>query len=159
MNRLTHKGVVSQNQLFTTLGTSVGSMYVADGSERGVNILLSDTIGFIRDLPPELIEAFASTLEDSVESDLLLHVVDANDPRIAEKIAIVQDTLEHIEAHQGRILVFNKCDQLGEEARTKLLEIYPPNNTCVWVSAYSGEGIDSLKQMILKHTLANPTLV
>jgi GTP-binding protein HflX len=58
--------------------------------------LLNDTIGFIRDLPPNLIEAFSSTLEDSIESDLLLHVIDASDPKVLEKIEVVESILENI---------------------------------------------------------------
>jgi GTP-binding protein HflX len=63
---------------------------------RGREVLLSDTIGFIRDLPPELVDAFASTLEDSIESDLLFHVVDASDPKIVQKIQVVNDILDKI---------------------------------------------------------------
>lgn len=100
MNALTHKGVLAEDKLFATLGTSVGKMYVApadpESCERGTEILVNDTIGFIRDLPPDLIAAFSSTLEDSIESDLLLHVVDAGDPKVYEKMAIVDETLEKI---------------------------------------------------------------
>jgi len=78
---------LAEDKLFATLGTSVGKMWIApplpDSEEhqevyqKGTEVLLSDTIGFIRDLPPELIDAFASTLEDSIESDILFHVIDA----------------------------------------------------------------------------------
>jgi GTP-binding protein HflX len=64
--------------------------------QKGTEVLLSDTVGFIRDLPPELIDAFTSTLEDSIESDILFHVVDASDPKIDEKIQVVDDILEQI---------------------------------------------------------------
>lgn len=73
-------------------------------------ILLNDTIGFIRDLPPDLIAAFRSTLEDSIESDLLLHIVDAHDPWIEQKIKLVDDTLFQIGANQEKLYVLNKCD-------------------------------------------------
>jgi GTP-binding protein HflX len=63
---------------------------------RGKEVLLSDTIGFIRELPPELVDAFASTLEDSIESDILFHVVDASDPKIGEKIKVVDTILDKI---------------------------------------------------------------
>ena len=86
-------------------------------------ILVNDTIGFIRDLPPDLIAAFTSTLEDSITSDLLLHVVDASDPWCAHKIAIVDATLHQIHADQERLYVFNKCDLLSDEAyREKIQE-------------------------------------
>lgn len=119
MNALTHKGVLAEDKLFATLGTSVGKMYVApadpESCERGTEILVNDTIGFIRDLPPDLIAAFSSTLEDSIESDLLLHVVDAGDPKVYEKMAIVDETLEKIGAKQKRLFVFNKIDACSTE--------------------------------------------
>jgi len=81
---------------------------------QGKEILLNDTIGFIRDLPPKLIKSFSSTLEDSIESDLLLHVIDASDPFIDERISIVNHILDEIGAKQKRILVFNKIDLLDK---------------------------------------------
>lgn len=77
-NTLTRKGVLAEDKLFATLGTSVGKAYLPNrDNTSGTEVLLNDTIGFIRDLPPDLIAAFRSTLEDSVESRLILHVVDA----------------------------------------------------------------------------------
>ncbi|MDP2670249.1 MAG: hypothetical protein Q8O99_04825 [bacterium] len=73
-------------------------------------ILINDTIGFIRDLPPSLIQAFTSTLEDSIEANLLLHVIDASDPLLEDKIHIVDQILDQIGAHQPRVLVINKID-------------------------------------------------
>jgi len=63
---------------------------------KGTEVLLSDTIGFIRNLPPQLVDAFASTLEDSIESDLIFHVIDASDPKVVEKIKVVDDILDTI---------------------------------------------------------------
>lgn len=124
MNALTHKGVLAENKLFATLGTSVGKMYVApsdpESCERGTEVLVNDTIGFIRDLPPDLIAAFSSTLEDSIESDLLLHVIDAGDPKVYEKMAIVDETLDKIGAKQKRLFVFNKTDACSSE---RLMEL------------------------------------
>ena len=82
LNGLTRKGILAENKLFATLGTNVGNLY--------------DTIGFIRDLPPQLIKSFASTLEDSIESDLLPHVIDASDPYLEERISVVHEILEKI---------------------------------------------------------------
>lgn len=82
---------------------------------RGKEILLNDTIGFIRDLPPDLIAAFTSTLEDSIESDILFHVVDASDEYMQEKIQIVNETLDQIGAHQERIIIYNKIDNVSKE--------------------------------------------
>ena len=166
MNALTHKGVLAEDKLFATLGTSVGKMYVApkirdeqnpvdtqtstetDFSYRpGREILINDTIGFIRDLPPDLIAAFSSTLEDSIESDLLLHVIDAGDLRIADKRAIVEETLEKIGAKQKRLLVFNKIDGISPENLMELRLTFA-HEDAVFVSAVSGEWIDALKQKI-----------
>lgn len=83
-------------------------------------VLLNDTIGFIRDLPPDLIAAFKSTLEDSIESDILFHVVDSADPWLDEKIQIINTTLDQIGASQERIIIYNKCDNLTDE---KILEL------------------------------------
>ncbi len=106
-------------------------------------ILLNDTIGFIRDLPPELIAAFRSTLEDSVASDLLLHVVDASDPWIHEKIRIVDETLAQIGAKQGRIMVFNKSDLLSDERQLALSRDFDDLHL-VFISAEGNLGMDIL---------------
>lgn len=85
----------------------------------GKEILLNDTIGFMRDLPPQLFQAFASTLEDSIHSDILLHVIDCADPERSKKIQIVEDILQHIQANQKIIYVFNKVDRISKEAKHK----------------------------------------
>ncbi len=82
--------------------------------------MLNDTIGFIQDLPPDLIAAFRSTLEDSLEADILFHVVDAHDPWMEEKIQIVNDTLDKIGASQQRFLIYNKIDLLTYEQKNQL---------------------------------------
>jgi len=94
---------------------------------------LNDTIGFIRDLPPQLIKAFSSTLEDSIESDLLLHVVDVSDPFLYEKMDVVDKILDEIGAKQLRILVFNKVDLISKEQYDDLKEKFPDKNI-VWIS-------------------------
>jgi len=109
---LTGKDVFVEDKLFATLGTNVGQLYIPAESGKGETILINDTIGFIRDLPPELITAFKSTLEDSIESQLLLHVIDASDPLRQDKIQVVDDILDQIKAQQPRIYVFNKSDLL-----------------------------------------------
>jgi GTP-binding protein HflX len=92
---------------------------------QGKEILLNDTIGFIRDLPPQLIKAFSSTLEDSIESDLLLHVVDVSDPFLHEKMDVVDKILDEIGAKQARILVFNKVDLISKDQYDDLKEKFP----------------------------------
>lgn len=124
-NSLTKKWVLAEDKLFATLGTSVWKMWIEWNEEnnfRGKEYLINDTIWFIRDLPPELIEAFTSTLEDSIEADLLLHTIDASDPKIKEKIKVVDDILEKIWATQKKIYVFNKIDFVKDKFFEKNLE-------------------------------------
>jgi len=114
-NTLTNKWVLAEDKLFATLWTSVWKMWLPTEDGRGKEVLINDTIWFIRDLPPNLIDAFSSTLEDSIESQILLHVIDANDPKLWEKIEVVEDILTTIWAKQKRIYVFNKIDDLSSE--------------------------------------------
>lgn len=146
-NTLTRKWVLAEDKLFATLGTSVAKMWLAWEVEwEGKEVLVNDTIGFIRDLPPDLIAAFRSTLEDSIESDLLLHVVDADDPWIDEKISLVDETLASIWADQRKIYVFNKSDTLSPESKKELLVKFSHLNP-ILLSAHTGEGIDALKSL------------
>lgn len=112
MQRLTGKDAYVADKLFATLGTQVGKMYLATEDGRGKEILINDTIGFIRDLPPELIDAFSSTLEDSIHAQVLIHLIDASDPLVVEKIQIVDEILEQIGADQKKLYVFNKMDKV-----------------------------------------------
>ena len=121
-NILTRKWVLAEDKLFATLGTSVWKMFIEASYEGETykyipakEILINDTIWFIRELPPKLIEAFKSTLEDSIESDLLLHVVDCSDPKVSIKLNVVDEILENIWANQKKIYVFNKIDWLEKE--------------------------------------------
>lgn len=146
-NALTRKGVLAEDKLFATLWTSVWKVWISIPSENedynhkpGVEILLNDTIGFIRDLPPELIAAFRSTLEDSIESDILLHVIDASDPWMAEKIRIVDETLDHIGATQPRIRVYNKADRVSW--------MHNPHMDGIMVSTHTEQWLSALKEVI-----------
>lgn len=145
-NALTRKGVLAENKLFATLGTSVWKFWVGNDGE-WQEYLLNDTIGFIRDLPPDLIAAFTSTLEDSIESDLILHVVDVSDPWVVEKMRIVDETLDRIGAKQKRLYVMNKVDKLSQEETTLSYEKFKSLNP-IFTSTYSLTGIESLKQRI-----------
>ncbi len=118
---------------------------------RGNEFLVNDTIGFIRDLPPDLIAAFSSTLEDSIESDLLIHVIDAGDADMIRKISIVNETLQAIGAKQDRVLVFNKCDSIDAGHRMELLVQFPGS---LFVSAISGEGIGELKARMMQELIS-----
>lgn len=149
MRSLTSKQVLVENKLFATLGTNVWKMFVPS-SDLGlwIEVLVNDTIGFIRDLPPQLIKAFTSTLEDSIESQLLLHVVDSHDAQYRDKIAIVDHILDQIGAKQKRLLVFNKIDLADPNHLKDLQELYSSQHP-VFVSASNKIWLDELKQRIV----------
>ncbi|QFR39660.1 GTPase HflX [Candidatus Gracilibacteria bacterium 28_42_T64] len=149
-NALTKKGVLAEDKLFATLGTSVGKMWLPTPDGRGKNFLINDTIGFIRELPPKLVEAFKSTLEDSIESDLLLHVVDTGDIKIEEKIRVVDEILEKIGAHQKKLYIFNKTDGVSEERMKELKEKFVDLNP-IFISAVEKTGLDELKTQIVEN--------
>ncbi|MDQ7008750.1 MAG: GTPase HflX [Candidatus Gracilibacteria bacterium] len=153
-NFYTKKGVLAEDKLFATLGTSVGKMFVEASYDEKTNvyippkeILVNDTIGFIRELPPKLVDAFKSTLEDSAESNLLLHVIDASDPRLEEKIEVVEEILEKIGANQKRINVFNKIDVLNnvDDLKERFSHLNP-----LFISVNENIGMSELKELIIK---------
>ncbi len=98
-------------------------------------------------MPPELIRAFSSTLEDSIEADILLHVIDASDPKVLDKIDIVDMTLAHIGAEQLRVYVFSKIDNMSELAILMMKEQFADLNP-IFISAVSKRGIEELKERI-----------
>jgi GTP-binding protein HflX len=149
LNVLTKKGVLAENKLFATLGTHVGNLYIMN-KETWIwkEVLLNDTIGFIRDLPPKLIKSFSSTLEDSIESDLLLHVIDASDSFIQERIDVVNEILDEIWAKQKRIMVFNKIDLVSPERITELKKEFRTKNT-VRISVKNAVWLDDVKKIIM----------
>ena len=154
MNVLTNKWVLAEDKLFATLWTSVWKMVVIPKQkdetvfQKPIEVLVNDTIWFIRDLPPNLIQAFSSTLEDSIESDLLLEVVDASDEKLAQKLEVVDEILKKIKAEQKRIYVFNKIDKLNkeqiDELRVKYLDYSP-----IFISTYQKIWIEDLKYLIV----------
>ncbi len=108
LNALSGKKVYIADKLFATLDTRIGKIYLP---QKHKEILISDTIGFIQDLPPELIQAFKSTLAETVEADLILHVIDVADPLVEKKIAVVEEILSQLGASTTlKIYVFNKMD-------------------------------------------------
>ncbi len=125
LNASTWKWVLAEDKLFATLWTSVWELFLSPYDlwikdvkcewKNCKKILLNDTIWFIQDLPPSLIRAFKSTLEDSIESDILFHVIDISDPFIEDKIDIVNNILDEIWAKQERVYIFNKIDNLKDE--------------------------------------------
>ncbi|MCE9586568.1 GTPase HflX [Candidatus Uhrbacteria bacterium] len=153
LNALTKKGAYVANALFATLDTHVGKIWIPTEDGRGKEILISDTIGFIQDLPPELIDAFRSTLDETVDADLLLHVIDVSDKHVHEKIVEVEDVLKKIDADKiPKIYVFNKMDLVKRKPakiNRKEYEEFEP----VFVSAHTGGGLAELKAAIAKRVL------
>jgi GTP-binding protein HflX len=143
MNALTKANVFVEDRLFATLDATTRVLYLPDGHK----VLLTDTIGFIRNLPPHLIASFHATLEEVRTADLLLHVVDVSHPAMDEHIKVVEETLQEIGAgDKPTILVLNKADKLPPEwDKEALLRRYP---NAVLVSALTGEGLDTLLSRI-----------
>ena len=149
-NALTKAGAYAANQLFATLDTTTRQLYLRDA---GRSVSLSDTVGFIRDLPHGLIDAFQATLQEAADADLLLHVVDAANPNHPEQIAEVQRVLHEIGAADvPQLLVFNKIDLLegSQQPRQEVdtFEIEGVRAPRVFVSAHSGAGMTSLRQQL-----------
>lgn len=138
-NRLTGAQAFAANQLFATLDPTVRRIDLPDARYA----LLADTVGFVRDLPHELVAAFRSTLQEARESTLLLHVVDAADPNRRERIEQVNQVLDEVDAGDlPQIEVFNKADLLGEQPRVELNAEGEVER--VWMSAQTGTGTDLL---------------
>jgi GTP-binding protein HflX len=150
-NRLTGSDSYVADKLFATLDPTVRRIKLAGVGE----VVLADTVGFVRALPHELIAAFRSTLQEAREADLLLHVVDASDPQRDERILQVREVLTGIGAGEIRELkVFNKIDLIGGEAPRVVLgsDAVPAQ---AWVSAHSGAGLEGLREAIAQAVRPN----
>lgn len=180
LNRLTGRKEYAADELFATLDTRVGKIYmtpsgpassaglgdaVSPASARfaarlpgsppaavpmqGKEVLVSDTIGFIQHLPPELLNAFAATLSEAVHADLLLHVIDSADERMEDQFRVVESILERLGvSDHKRLLVLNKMDEAPEGAVELMSRLNVDELPMVSVSAHTGEGIDALKTNI-----------
>ena len=141
LNALTKKGVYVADKLFATLETTVGKLYLPTSEKIA---LLSDTIGFIQDLPPDLIDAFKSTLSEIIDADLLLHVIDVNDSLYGPKITVVEDILSDLGvADKPKIYVFNKMDLNNDINKNHISTRYNEFSP-VFVSAQTKEGLNEL---------------
>ncbi len=143
MNTLTETDVLAEDRLFATLDSTVRRLDLENHT-----VLLSDTVGFIRKLPHDLIESFKSTLDEVRESDYMLHVVDASSSTIEEYIDVVDQTLDDLGTRGNKkLLVFNKIDLLPPEALKELKQIYPD---AIYLSAARAIGIGKLKDHLEK---------
>ena len=151
-NQLTKAGVYAANQLFATLDTTSRRVYLGEAG----NIVLSDTVGFIRELPHQLVAAFRATLEETIHADLLLHVVDASSTTRMEQVEEVNSVLKDIGAdHIPQILVWNKIDAAGLEPTIERDEYDKIRR--VFISAETGAGVDLLRQAIAEYAETSST--
>lgn len=146
LNALTKENIYADNKYFATLDTTSRRLYLAEGRQ----VIITDTVGFISDLPHELVEAFSSTLEETVQADLLIHVVDASldkvDGNMKEyeaNMKITNDLLDKLGATKNRIVVYNKCDLISKPFLIKDNEVL--------VSSKTKKGIENLIYMIKKN--------
>ena len=138
LNAITGAGIPANNRLFDTLDTTTRLLTVSDT----LDVVISDTVGFIRKLPHHLVEAFKATLEELSYADLLLHVIDASNPLWREQAAVVEQLIVELGAEQTpRIDVFNKCDKFTGD-------ILPHGADIVSISAKTGQGLDELLEKI-----------
>lgn len=145
LHSLTNKNVKIKNELFATLDSRIGKVFLP---ERNECVLVSDTIGFIRDLPPELINAFHSTLAETIDSDLILHVVDVGDLDMEWKIDVVNKVLREIDCgHKKMVYVFNKTDLLQPD-QIKMLKSEHNKLNPTFISAMEKRNLKELKSRI-----------
>lgn len=140
LNRLTGAQVMAKNQVFATLDPTTRKIFLPDGPPA----VVTDTVGFIRKLPTQLIEAFKATLEESSEADVLIHVIDLSSPNMDRQIEVVEALIEEFKWDQKKIIhVYNKCDiaPLERQFRVK-------HHPRVFVSALTGQGLEQLKKMM-----------
>ncbi len=148
MNLLTKADVKAEDKLFATLDTTVRRVEFQD-----VKFLLSDTVGFIRDLPHTLVEAFKSTLAEASEADILMLVIDLSNPFYIEQIRIVREILLELKAYDKPIImVLNKIDKVPEEELQELKKtwIFSEYKNIVFISALKKQGIENLRNNIIK---------
>lgn len=142
LNRLTKAGVLVENALFATLDPTVRKHSTPDGRE----YTISDTVGFVRDLPHQLVEAFRSTLEEIASADLIVHVVDATDPDPLGQVSTVRSVIADFDASSiAELVVFNKADLVPDEVQVRLRGMV---QGALLVSARTGQGIDALQEAI-----------
>ena len=138
LNRLTDAGILAEDKLFATLDPTTRKLELPDGTD----VLLTDTVGFIRKLPHHLVHAFRSTLDEAVSADVLAVVVDASDPEYRDQLETTESLLEELGASgKPTLYVFNKCDR-GAAESFRAIGSYAENRRTVCISAATGQGIE-----------------
>jgi GTP-binding protein HflX len=158
-NALVKARAYAADQLFATLDTTTRHLYLGDA---GRSVSISDTVGFIRDLPHGLVDAFKATLQEAVDADLLLHVVDASNPHYPEQMDEVRSVLEEIGAADvPQLVIFNKLDAIEPERRPVRLkdhmEVGGQLLTRIFLSARTGEGLAELREELAQRAMAAMT--
>lgn len=143
-NRITGNNVYADDRLFATLDTTVRKVDV-----RGADVLFCDTVGFIRNLPTTLVEAFKSTLEEVTFADLILNVCDASDPNVENQIAVTEEILSELGTTAPVIRVYNKCDKLQGGNNLP----YSANAKCIYISALTGKNVDVVLDCVAQQLL------
>ena len=155
-NHITGASVMAKDMLFATLDPTMRAVTLPSGRD----IILSDTVGFISDLPTQLVAAFRATLEEVLDADLILHVRDIAHPETEEQSKDVLDILDNLgiseQAQQSMLNVWNKIDALDMDARDPLVNVAERSERIVATSALTGAGVDGLMEAI-EHCLAEPT--
>ena len=143
MNALTDAGVIVEDKLFATLDTKTKTFYLSKGKQ----VLLSDTVGFIRKLPHHLVSSFNATLEETKHADILIHVIDFSSTYFMDQIVSVDRVLKKLKCDEKpTIMVLNKADAVNDLSPVAILRKKYPD--CVTISAQTGEGLDKLRDMI-----------
>ncbi|WP_294948876.1 ribosome rescue GTPase HflX [Sulfurivirga sp.] len=147
-NRLTEAGVYAEDRLFATLDATLRRVHLPGAGP----VIFADTVGFIRHIPHDLVAAFRSTLEETREADLLIHLVDAADPLREEKMADVQTVIAEVGADEvPQLLVMNKIDRLDPPVDPHIDWDEAGCASRVWISAKTGQGLDLLQQAVASH--------
>ncbi|UOO87737.1 GTPase HflX [Neisseria arctica] len=148
-NRLTKADVLAKDQLFATLDTTARRLYLSPEA----SVILTDTVGFVRDLPHKLVSAFSATLEETALADVLLHVVDISHPHFERQMDDVNEVLKEIGAHEiPQLVVYNKIDLLpGKAHQAGILRDHEGRAAAVNISAVNGDGLDDLRVAMVEY--------
>jgi len=147
LNSLTDSRIVAEDKLFATLDPTSRRLRFPEETE----VIITDTVGFIRNLPGELLKAFKSTLEELYEADILVHVVDLHNPGFAEQIQVVEDILRQLDLHNiPRLMVFNKIDQVEPEFVDRMCAQYNAVALCALDVNSFGEFLQRAQALITR---------
>ena len=154
LNSLTGAGAFVEDRLFATLDTRTRKWLL----QKGVEVLLSDTVGFLKNLPHQLIASFRATLEEAVNADLFLHIIDVSNPMVSRQIESVNELLSEIGcSDKPSLQVFNKVDIVKQIEQIEMLQSIYPDAICI--SARTGLGLEELKQVVLARYRGNEVMV